>query len=114
MCQQVSHSECIIHIVWNGCLVFLFSASLYTAAKINVIIHLMSAQDWAGFVLTLLSILGVLGVIARWIVKKYVEDIVSELKPNSGSSLKDQVTRLEKKMDDLFDIMIDHLKDHSK
>ena len=74
----------------------------------------MSAQDWAGFVLTLLSILGVLGVIARWIVKKYVEDIVSELKPNSGSSLKDQVTRLEKKMDDLFDIMIDHLKDHSK
>ena len=74
----------------------------------------MNAQDWAGFVLTLLSILGVLGMIARWIVKKYVEDIVSELKPNSGFSLKDQVTRLEKKMDDLFDMMIDHLKDHSK
>ncbi len=72
----------------------------------------MSAQDWAGFILTVLSILGAVGVIARWIVKKYVEDIVSELKPNSGSSMKDQVTRLEDKMDKLFDLMIDHLKDH--
>lgn len=74
----------------------------------------MTPQDWAGFILTLLSILGAVGIVGRWIVKKYVEDIVSELKPNSGSSMKDQVTRLEKKMDDLFDIMIDHLKDHSK
>lgn len=72
----------------------------------------MSAQDWAGFILTIISILGAVGVIARWIVKKYVEDIVSELKPNSGSSMKDQVTRLEDKMDKLFDLMIDHLKDH--
>jgi hypothetical protein len=74
----------------------------------------MSAQDWAGFILTVLSILGAVGVIARWIVKKYVEDIVSELKPNSGSSMKDQVTRLEDKMDKLFDLMIDHLKNHPK
>lgn len=74
----------------------------------------MDAQDWAGFILTLLSILGVVGIGARWIVKKYVEDIVSELKPNSGSSMKDQVTRLETKMDKLFDMMIDHLQNHSK
>ena len=39
---------------------------------------------------------------------------MSELKPNSGSSLKDQVTRLEDKMDKVFDMMIDHLADHSK
>jgi ribosome recycling factor len=74
----------------------------------------MTPQDWAGFILTVLSILGVVGIGIRWIVKKYVEDIVSELKPNSGSSMKDQVTRLEEKMDKLFDMMIDHLKDHSK
>lgn len=91
----------------------IFGFALYRA-KINVIITPMTPQDWAGFILTVLSILGVVGIGIRWIVKKYVEDIVSELKPNSGSSLKDQVTRLEKKMDDLFDIMIDHLKDHSK
>ena len=74
----------------------------------------MSAQDWAGFILTVLSILGIVGIGARWIVKKYVEDIMSELKPNSGSSMKDQVTRLEDKMDKMFDMMIEHLKDHSK
>jgi hypothetical protein len=74
----------------------------------------MTAQDWAGFILTLISILGAVGLVGRWIVKKYVEDIMSELKPNSGSSMKDQVTRLEDKMDKVFDMMIEHLKDHSK
>jgi ribosome recycling factor len=47
-------------------------------------------------------------------VKKYVEDIMSELKPNSGSSMKDQVTRLEDKMDKMFDMMITHLENHNK
>lgn len=72
----------------------------------------MSAQDWAGLILTILSIVAVIGAGVRWIVKKYVEDIMAELKPNSGSSMKDQVTRLEDKMDKMFDLMIDHLKDH--
>jgi flagellar biogenesis protein FliO len=74
----------------------------------------MNAQDWAGFILTVLSILGFVGVGARWVIKKYVEDYMHELKPNSGSSMKDQVTRLEDKMNKLFDMMMDHLKDHSK
>ena len=74
----------------------------------------MSAQDWAGFILTIISIIGAVGIVGRWIVKKYVEDIMSELKPNSGSSMKDQVTRLEDKVDKLFDLMIKHLDDHSK
>lgn len=74
----------------------------------------MSAQDWAGFILTILSIVGAVGIVGRWIVKKYVEDILSELKPNSGSSMKDQITRLEEKTDKIFDLMISHLEDHSK
>jgi ribosome recycling factor len=74
----------------------------------------MDAQDWAGFILTLLSILAFIGVGARWVIKKYVEDYMSELKPNSGSSIKDQVTRLEDKVDKLFDMMIDHVKDHPR
>jgi ribosome recycling factor len=74
----------------------------------------MSAQDWAGFILTLISIIGAVGVVGRWIIMKYVEQILSELKPNSGSSMKDQVTRLEDKMDKMFDMMISHLEDHSK
>jgi ribosome recycling factor len=74
----------------------------------------MTAQDWMGMILTVLSILAIVGIGIRWIVKKYVEDIISELKPNSGSSMKDQITRLEDKMDKLFDMMIDHIKNHIK
>ena len=36
-----------------------------------------------------------------------------ELKPNSGSSMKDQVTRLETKVDKLYDAMLIHLEDHA-
>lgn len=73
----------------------------------------MSAQDWAGLILTILSIVAIVGVGVRWIVKKYVEDIMAELKPNSGSSMKDQITRLETKMDKVFDMMLTHLQDHA-
>ena len=98
--------------VWSS----IFGFVLYRPILIsnNDIICLMSAQDWAGFILTVISILGAVGIVGRWIVKKYVEDILSELKPNSGSSMKDQVTRLEDKMDKMFDMMISHLEDHSK
>ena len=94
----------------------IFGFVLYPAVLIsnNDIISHMSAQDWAGFILTIISILGAVGIVGRWIVKKYVEDIMSELKPNSGSSMKDQVTRLEDKMDKMFEMMISHLEDHSK
>jgi flagellar biogenesis protein FliO len=74
----------------------------------------MTTQDWAGMILTLLSILAIVGVGVRWIVKKYVEDIIYEMKPNNGSSMKDQITRLEEKTEKIFDLMIEHLKDHSK
>jgi hypothetical protein len=73
----------------------------------------MTPQDWAGFILTILSILGVVGVTLRWILKKYVEQIMTELKPNSGSSMKDQVTRLEDKVDKLYDAILIHLEDHA-
>ena len=74
----------------------------------------MTTQDWAGMILTLLSILAIVGVGVRWIVKKYVEDIVYEMKPNNGSSMKDQITRLEEKTEKIFDLMLEHLKNHSK
>jgi len=36
------------------------------------------------------------------------------MKPNNGSSMKDQITRLEEKTEKIFDLMLEHLKDHSK
>jgi len=73
----------------------------------------MTAQDWAGFTLTVLGILSAVGIVLRWILKKYVEQIMMELKPNSGSSMKDQVTRLESKVDKLYDAILIHLEDHA-
>lgn len=73
----------------------------------------MTPTDWAGLTLTILGILGAVGVVTRWILKKYVEEIMSELRPNSGSSMKDQVTRLEDKVDKLYDAILIHLEDHA-
>jgi len=83
----------------------------------------MTPRDWITMTLEILSILTIVGVGVRWTVKKYVEQIMAELKPNSGSSMKDQVTRLElrmneadqmrrdmdKKLDKMYNILIDHV-----
>ena len=71
---------------------------------------MMTVEDWARLILTTLSILAIVAGGIRWLVKHYL----NELKPNSGSSLKDSVDRLEKKTDQLFDLLIEHFKDHSK
>ena len=71
---------------------------------------MMTIDDWAKLILTILSILTIIGGSIRWLVKHYL----NELKPNSGSSLKDSVNRLEEKTDKLFDLLLEHFKDHSK
>ena len=71
---------------------------------------MMTVDDWAKLILTILSIVTIVGGGVRWLVKHYL----NELKPNSGSSLKDSVDRLEKKTDQLFDLLVEHFKDHSK
>jgi hypothetical protein len=70
----------------------------------------MSPQDWAALTLTILTIVTIVAGGIRWLVKHYL----NELKPNSGSSLKDSVNRLEEKTDRLMDLLIEHFKDHSK
>ena len=96
--------------------------------KKNDIIKFMSAQDWAGFILTILSIATIVGVGVRWIIKTYVNQIIDELKPNGGGSMKDQVTRLEERMneadymrrvmneklDKMYLLLIDHIAEMNK
>jgi hypothetical protein len=55
----------------------------------------MTIADWLGIILTSLSILTIVGLVVRWVIRHYLKDIVHELKPNGGSSIKDQVNRLE-------------------
>jgi hypothetical protein len=58
----------------------------------------MTAQDWAAFVVALMSIIvGITGAV-RWLVKHYL----NELKPNGGGSVKDQVNRLEERVDQIY------------
>jgi hypothetical protein len=58
----------------------------------------MSPGDWAGFGAGVIAVLsgGLVGL--RFLVKGWL----NELRPNGGQSMKDQLTRLEKRVDDLF------------
>jgi hypothetical protein len=56
----------------------------------------MTIQDWLGLILTTLSILTIVSVSIRWAIRHYLKDVLQELKPNGGSSMKDQVNRLER------------------
>jgi hypothetical protein len=58
----------------------------------------VSANEWVGLGVGISAILTSLLVGLRWVIKSYL----AELKPNGGASIKDQMNRLEKRVDDLF------------
>jgi len=58
----------------------------------------MSPQDWASFGAGVIAVLSGGLVALRFLVKGWL----NELRPNGGSSMKDQLTRLEQRVDDLF------------
>jgi hypothetical protein len=58
----------------------------------------MTANEWVGIAVGVCAVSTSLLVGLRWVIKSYL----AELKPNSGTSIKDQVTRLEARVDDLF------------
>ena len=62
----------------------------------------MQAQDYATVAVAVCTVIGGFAGAVRWLVKHYL----AELKPNSGSSLKDSVIRLEEKVEILYQMMI--------
>jgi hypothetical protein len=92
----------------------------------------MSIESWIGIIVGITTIITSAGLGVRWLVRHYFDEIKAELKPNSGSSIKDQITRLEsrqqelekkmdsqhnkleKKIDKMFDALIDHLSSGNK
>ena len=62
----------------------------------------MSTQDYAAMAIAVCTVIGGFAGAVRWLVKHYL----NELKPNSGSSLKDSVIRLEEKVEILYQMMI--------
>ena len=58
----------------------------------------MTANEWVGIAVGVSAISTSLLLGLRWVIKSYL----NELKPNGGSSIKDQINRLEQRVDDLF------------
>lgn len=67
-----------------------------------------------GISISIATIITISATGIRWLVRHYFDDIKKELKPNSGSSMKDQVTRLEKDILDLKKQNIQGEKFHEK
>ena len=61
----------------------------------------MTANEIIGIAVGVCAICTSLLVGLRWVIKSYL----NELKPNGGSSIKDQINRLEQRVDDLFVLM---------
>jgi hypothetical protein len=62
----------------------------------------MQAQDYATVAVAVMTIVGGFAAAVRWMVKHYL----NELKPNSGSSLKDSVNRLERQVEEIYRILL--------
>jgi hypothetical protein len=58
----------------------------------------MTANEIIGIAVGVCAISTSLLVGVRFLIKSYL----NELKPNGGSSIKDQINRLEQRVDDLF------------
>lgn len=79
----------------------------------------MSALNWAGFIFTSLSILGLVASGVRFLVKHYL----AELKTNGGSSMRDEIKiikarqdeadqmrrEMDRKLDKMYSILIDYI-----
>ena len=62
----------------------------------------MSPQEWAGLFVAIFTLIGGFATAVRWMVKHYLY----ELKPNSGTSLKDSVNRLEIQVQQIMNILM--------
>lgn len=69
----------------------------------------MSAVDWAALIVSIITIIGAFAATVRFLVKHYL----AELKPNGGTSIKDRVTRLEGKVDQIYYMLI-HKKENNE
>ena len=61
----------------------------------------MSTNEWAGLAVATATIVASFAGSVRWLVKHYL----TELKPNSGSSMRDSLDRLELRIDRLYELV---------
>jgi hypothetical protein len=61
----------------------------------------MTVANWAGLIVSIIAVVSAFAGSVRWLVKHYLY----ELRPNGGGSVKDQVNRLESRVDDIYRIL---------
>jgi len=61
----------------------------------------VSPQDYAALAVAIVTVLGGVTAMLQFLIKHYL----AELKPNSGSSIKDQVNRLEARVDTILELL---------
>jgi len=61
----------------------------------------VSTADYAAWIVAVIAVLGGMASYTQFMIKHYL----SELKPNSGSSMKDQVSRLEARVDTIIELL---------
>jgi hypothetical protein len=61
----------------------------------------VSANDLAAWAVGVVSVLGGVAAYTQFMIKHYL----NELKPNGGSSIKDQVNRLEARVDTIIEML---------
>jgi hypothetical protein len=62
----------------------------------------VTPNEWAGIGVATVTLISSFGIFVRFMVKS----IMREFSPNGGQSLKDQVNRIEKRLDHLIEAMI--------
>ena len=62
----------------------------------------MTPTEWAGFGAGVIAVLSGVLIGLRFIVRGWL----NELRPNGGTSMKDQLTRLEQRVDDLYSLIV--------
>ena len=62
----------------------------------------MTPTEWAGFGAGVIAVLSGVLIGLRFIVKGWL----NELRPNGGQSMKDQLTRLDARVDDLYSLIV--------
>ena len=63
----------------------------------------MSVDQWATTISGFLAVVLAVGAGFRWLIKHYL----AELKPNGGSSMNDRLTKLEAKVEIIYDLLRD-------
>jgi len=66
----------------------------------------VSAQNWASLIVSVLAIISAFATSVRWLVKHYL----NELKPNGGSSMRDELTGLKHEVAIIKDLVVELVK----